>query len=622
LSLPRPPPCGTLPPVIPTVDKNVAPPPSALPDADACFAENIAALAAHQPEFARVLQSSAPPANAAPTRGRDGEPTYDWTDPSGGRVWLGRATTPGLRGTALVEAFQPGDGNVLLLGLGHGIEARLLVDRLARHQAIFVVELDPGLAALALRLHDFSSPIAEGRLVFCGGPDPWSSLEAYLIRHPGYLVPDRVLCMPWFDPATVADVSRRLNDLSAAAALRRNYSSVDITPSSVGAINAIRLALVTNLTDPAALRLAENLAAAAAELGWSCVRCTPESPRWMHPAAITAGLSKFAPDLTLVLGASPATLAYSLPTARTAIVCVHGLGLTREWIDAVPRGVQVIARSPEQRGQLAAAGIDDSRLLFWPPAARSPRADVLNRAEPSSAAPILVFCDALDATPEAAGLNLDSHRRLWAAAERLLRERADTYQDDDARRICDSAAKSLGMDLKSPEVIEGLTLRIRALLGPAVVRMACLKALLKADIDFHIVGGGRFTDDALAARQIGLWPPPGRESDALLRDHHFAVSIDTGDAIPDGWLDCAAASMALLIRRTGRPTVPKSFGGIEGVWPHISAFQSRDELVRLARQLRRTEASAPVPAATAAGLIQSSHLWKHRLLSLNESNGR
>ena len=607
--------------MIPVADSAAASLIPVAPEVDARYAENFAALTVHQPAFAGLLRSAAPPVNAVLTCGRDGEPTYAWTDPAGRRVWLGRATTPGLRGPALVEAFQPGEGNVLLLGLGHGIEARLLIDRLARHQAIFVVEPDTGQAALALRLHDFSAAVAEGRLVFCGGPDPWSELENHLVRHPGYLVPERVLCMPWFDPATVADISGRLNALSAAVARRRNDATVSIPASSTGSINSVRLALVTNLNDPAALRLAENLAAATAELGWSCVRCVPDSPRWMHPAAITAGLSKFAPDLTLVLGASPATLAFALPTGRTAIVCLHGLGLTREWIDAVPRGAQVIGRSPEQRGQLAAAGIEASRLVFWPPAARSPRGAAANRAAPLPAASILVFCDAIDASPEAAGLNLDSHRRLWAAAERLLRDRADAYHDDDARRICDAAARSLGMDLKSPEVIEGLTLRIRALLGPAVVRMACLKALLKADVDFHIVGGGRFADDALAARQIGPWPAPHHDAD-LLRDHQAALAIETGDAIPEGWLDCAAAGMTLLYRRAGRPSVPTAFGGIEGVWPHVSAFQSRDELVRLARKLRRAEPAAPVPTATAAGLIQSSHLWKHRLLSLNESDGR
>src|ERR1041384_3948039 len=67
---------------------------------------------------------------------------------------------------------------------------------------------------MALRVIDYSSEIASGRLILCVGPDAWNDLSAFLRVNEGYVAPDRVMNWPWFTPAETASISERLGRIA------------------------------------------------------------------------------------------------------------------------------------------------------------------------------------------------------------------------------------------------------------------------------------------------------------------------------------------------------------------------------------------------------------------------
>jgi len=569
---------------------------------------NLTALAGVDAAAAAFLRARQPVDGAVAATGRDGAATFTWRDTEGRLKWLGRSSMPTISAPAQIDAFQPGQGNSLIVDIGHGWEVAGLAARLARHQAVFVVVEHPAEALLGLRLHDFSDDIAAGRIVLCAGEDPWKHLTDTLTATPGILPPDRVLCRPWYDPSRVTELSRRLESLAKEVDGRRSGAGSEPRPPRPRDSD-FRLALVSNVPEAAVARLADSLEAAAAELGWACRRHTLSTPRWVDPRAIESDLREFQPDIGLSIGAPVGALAYALPDCPTAVICAHGWGLSEEWLGQIPATCAVVVRSPEQIGQLRAAGVSADRLVHWPPAARS----VPSEARIKSPDQVFMLCDGLDASPAAVGLNLDTHQKLWHEARSVIESQLDGYTDADAESVLRTAARRLNITLQSDEVIGGLTTRIRSVLAPATVREGVLSRLHAAGIDFQIFGAGRFTDPTIASRHRGPWPVP-RDSARLAAQCRAAVSIETGAHLPDGFLDCAVAGAALYQRAAAAKHDAVRFAGLDAVGAAINPYRSATGLQKLLE-------SSPVPIDTVAresarAFLASAHTWAHRLAAL------
>lgn len=588
---------------------NPAPPTIDAPAAATGHLEpNLLALAKIDPETASFLRRTPPIDGATAATGRDGSQTFTWRDADGRLHWLGRSSMPTISAPALLDAFQPGNGNCLFVDIGHGGEVARLAPRLCAHQAVFVVIEHPAEAVLALQLHDFSSDIEAGRIVLCAAEDPWARLTAFLSESPGYLTPDRVLCRPWYEQAYTTELSRRIEQLVHDVDALRSKSAAP-RPGRAGSTDGFRLAIVTNVLDPAIARLADSLEDAAESLGWSCRRHTLATPRWVNPHAIETDLHAFKPDMCLVIGAAVRALAYKLPDCPTAVICAHVHGLSQDWLGQIPPSVSIVARAPDQIGQLRDTGVNADRLIHWPPAARACAA----AAESGLATRVFVLCDGLGSTPEAVGLNLDTHQKLWHESRRLIEAQADAYTDADAESILRTAARRLSVTLQSEEVIAGLTLRIRTVLGPAVVREVVLSRLVTADVPIEIYGAGRFANESLAAIHRGPWPGP-RASATLAANCRAAVAIETAAAFPDGFLDCAAAGAALFQRAAVAKLDAARFAGIEAVGTGVRSFRSAGDLIKQVSQLTNSQAT-PGGHSTRAFLV-NTHTWAHRLEAL------
>ncbi len=165
------------------------------------FQRNLDALTQRDPALANRLSPLAAADAALPplVRTRDGHLNFRLPRPDGPPAWFGRSSIPGVRAEALLAQFHAGGGNVLLPGIGEGTEARLLTQRLARHQVVFIWESDIGILHLAIRLRDFAEPILAERLVFlvCPVSGLTPVLMDWVRSHPGRSCPTRLLMWPW-----------------------------------------------------------------------------------------------------------------------------------------------------------------------------------------------------------------------------------------------------------------------------------------------------------------------------------------------------------------------------------------------------------------------------------------
>jgi hypothetical protein len=575
---------------------------------------NIAALELFLPKSAERLREAKPPASVRAAAGRDGCPTFVWSGDAGHLCWLGRTSTPSISSPALVDAFQPGNRNVLLVGLGQGAEARLLLDQLARHQAVIVVEENAWAAALSLRLYDFSDDFRRRRLAIFVGSDAWNALQEFLLSSDGYLTPERVLSWPWFDAKAIAEASSRLLEINRRAAQHRTAAHNERRQSRIttGVPPRSRsIALLSNIPQASVRHLADRLSAGVESLNRPCVRFTLDDPTMVHPFAVERALFETSPDILILLDAAPGALQYQLPPAPSIVLCAHRQALADKWVCELPQAVKVSVPTATQRRQIIDLGLNESRALLLPPAALPG----LEQRERQGGRRILVLADGADISAEAVGLHLASHCQLWEASMAMVRENCDFYRDDQAAGILDSAERKLKIRLDSEEVRAGIVDRIRRILGPAVVREAYCMALAEADIDFDLLGHSWGGNPTLAKFHRGPWPEPPHMR-RILDGHGMVVSIEPSGCVRSAVLDALSARVAAAVRVHPSDGTGDGLSAVLDPEKHISRFQSRSELVTLAREFAQEPDDFHAQAAAAAAHILAGHTWTHRLQSI------
>lgn len=177
--------------------------------AAAILQSNLDALRAADPPLAeRLTDLDLSPFDPTFTRTRDGKSSFRLTRPGGQTEWLGRSSIPGVRAAALLEQFDPGQGNVLLPAFGEGTEVAELLKKLEAHRVVFVWEADLVTLRLAMALHDYATALRTGRLIIlqCPAPELTEALADWLVAHPDRQCPARILRWPWQSSAEVDQV--------------------------------------------------------------------------------------------------------------------------------------------------------------------------------------------------------------------------------------------------------------------------------------------------------------------------------------------------------------------------------------------------------------------------------
>ena len=574
---------------------------------------NLTATAQWCPRTAEVLRIARPPAEARPALGRDGSPTFCWRDRAGEVHWLGRTTMPAVRAGALIDAFQHGSRNALICGLQQGEEARLLLTRMARHQAVFVVDETAWAATLGLRLHDFAEDLRRGRLLVFSGERAWEELQAFLIEHPGYLPPERVLSWPWFDATAIASVTERLSAIGAAVAAHRGSRIAEARrlraadPAANLKEHGISVAVISNVPEPRVLRTAEEMRAAAGIRNVACRTFVLDGPSMVHPYAMEAAVWLARPSHEILLDIMPKSLPFDLPPGAVFAMVTHGQPLNSAWLNQLPATARLAVRTREQREQAVGQGVEPSRVIVLPPAATPGLTARL--ARPGRRA--VVVAEGADVSAGGVGLHLTSHCHLWEAAARLIEKRCDSYRDDEAENVLEAAERSLRIRIDSDTVRSGLLSRIRNVLGPVLVRRAYCTALADAHIDFDLYGGWQ-SDPILAKYDRGAWPQPGGVAEAL-DGRALMIVPDTSGRLRPELLDALAAGLPGLVRRHPLDTTPDGLAAVLEPETHVTRFDTRATMVNLVSTLLAGRGDFADRAARAAEHVARHHTWASRL---------
>ncbi|MFQ5502004.1 MAG: glycosyltransferase [Phycisphaerae bacterium] len=591
----------------------------------AVFDANLTALWAGLPDSAEVVAGARLPDSMKLVTGRDGATTFSWLDDAGSLHWLGRTSMPSISCPALLDSFDPGSGNVLLVGLGQGAELRLLLDRMAAHQAVMVVEPTAWAVAAALRLRDFSAAIQQRRLLIFTGKEPWGALSDFLKTHVGFLVPDRVLSWPWFDTEEIAHASERLSGVQTAIARDRTADAGQHDPiSGISEIPGVittqasgssesGLAILSSVTDTRAHRFARLLSHAAAAEGLPHCCCVLDQPACVHPAAQDRAVRSIEPKTIVLIDGLPESMSIPSPDVSMWIMCSHALPLSQDWLKRIPDSTWLGVRTEDQRQHAIGAGLSQSHVIVLPPAAVSPR-----RSSPAEETRIAVIGDLADTSASAVGLHLVSHCRLWTAAEGVLDGMVDTYQDEDAERVLEAAERKTRIRLTSDEVRRGIVERIRQTLGPSLVRRAYCEALADAGFAFDLYGTGWDRHPRLRACDRGPWPTVGDEA-AATDAHGLILSIETSGHVVSPFVDGLAAGLAGFTRRHPLDTTANGLAAILDPDTHVWRFDSRKDMVNCITKAMGEPDSFADRRARAAAYINEHHTWSCRLRKIINS---
>ncbi len=597
-----------------TDDRAAASPAPAILDA------NLAALQLLVPQSAERIRNSAPPPSVRATFGRDGRSTFNWVDEGGRLRWLGHTSMPSISSTALVDAFQDGGRNVLLVGFGQGAEARLLLDRLAPHQAVMIVEESAWSAGLALRLHDFREAFRGRRMPLFVGSSAWDELEQFLLEHDGYLTPERMLSWPWFDAKAISEASSRLLELGRRAARHRAGKLAAVRQPKSEAPNPAgrrTIALLSNVAQPPIRRLADLFSHAAENLGWAASRLVLDDPSTVHPLAAEEAIISSAPAAAILLETGPRSLQYELTSIPAAVVCIHRRALAVEWVKSLPETVTLAIPSHEQRRQALETGRSADRVLVLP-AAASPGLTARRFAEAGGR--VVVVADGADTSANAAGLHLASHRQLWDAATAIIEESCDAYTDEKAAEVLAASERRLKIRLDSEEVRAGLVDRIRQMLAPATVNRAYCLALIEAGVDFDLRGDGWTQDAVLSSYWRGPWPRPWQVGESL-EGAAVIVSLQTDGGVKPSLLDGLASGLAGMVRSHPSDDSADGLSSVLDLNEHVWRFGSRAELVKLVRGFLRRPGEFAGRAEAAARHVDAHHTWSRRLEFILQSCG-
>lgn len=582
----------------------------------AVFEANMAALRSALPLTARRISDSQPPEPLTLTTARDGSPTYAWTDRAGSRCWLGRTTMPAIRAEALVASFQHAGANALLYGIGQGETLRRLLLEMSAYQAVMVIEREPWILRAVLGLHDFAADIDRRRLTLFTGPEAWEDGRAFFLSEEGFLAPRRMLAWPWFDPETIALASDRLAAVQTAVAedraARRGASKPEKT-TVVDSQRRPRVAVIAHAPDVTLHGLAHRIESAAESLGVSFRRFVLDDPRWVHPAAIEKALREFAPSVLVLLDTVPDASPYALPAAPILILATHADRLSEALLGRLPHEALLAVRTQAQERNVIEYGLDPSRVVLLPPAA------MLHPShKPSSRGNRLcVWADEIDVSAKAAGLHLNSHRRLWQAARKIIQRKLDAYTDDDAEKVIAGALSALTMRLSSDEVRNGLIQRVRDRLGPGLVRRAYCMALARQGLAFSLYGRGWTEDETLAAHHQGASPPFAHDG-SVAPDYGAMIFLDTSGTLPERLLDAMASGLTCMVRRHPRDKTSEGIAAVLDADAHVVRFAARDACVQQASRFLTDPASFAERAESAAQHVLSAHTWDHRLEKIME----
>ena len=592
---------------------------------DSLLQRNLAALAAAQPEAAAMVESAVPP-QTVPATGRDGSPTFRIPDSAGRLRWFGQSSMPRISAAETLAGFQSPSGNVVLPGILTGLEPLLVLGKLPAQWGVFVIERDPRTVKLAMRIHDYSSSIRSGRLLFLLSDDLQSAMRGFFEANAGYLMPTTLVTVPQRTPAELAHFQRELEQAAAMVAAIQAQAVEHLLKrlsSRTGRerVGAPKLAVLSWDGRQTAMRQIERVRVALDKLHWAHVFCVPDSPRNGHFVAGLQSIERAEADVVLVVNHAPrAFLDAVSPHRRIAFWYPPGAGPVLQGTGD-PRGnAFAFVSTKSTRDRLISAGWDSRRVLSCPVAADATACSMMpdlreGIRRPSKAA---ILMDLPESSPEALQISLHSHIALWTALHARACAEMERIGDRTADLWLDRAQKESETTLSDARVREHFLGLIRSCLVPLGLAHQAARTAVAAGLHTEL-WGSNWPRVANAQEPRGSIPT----GQALFKAICHVDVVVLPDAAAD-WLEIALDALALgreVLCGTSLEQFSSEHLGLAAVGSSMHFYQTPADLLALLQQLRYDPPRSVARRQEARALIAREHTVANRLRAMLSTLG-
>lgn len=563
--------------------------------------KNLGALTAIAPRVAADVGAARVPAHWRSVAALDEGPTFRVERAGEPAAWLGGTAAPRTRALALVGNTNFAEQNVALPAAGSGAELQVLLDRLARHQAVFWFGAAEEVRAI-LTLADSSDAIQRRRLLVFTEPSFEEALAGLLTEHPGLLPPATIVNLPDVSLERIESVRRQCDAAARRVLALRAERMSELRTAAAERSDEIRLACAALGGDERGHAAAREAAAAGRRIGIAAEAFVLDSPLVAHPIALAEMFGRVRPTHVLRFDSDARTLPVRPADATVLRFCDSSLALPARGGSDRP-----LASSPRVRRALLEAGFRDADIgeLFW---ACAPPAAVTGEREPQA---IAIVGDLPDASAAGCGIEQATHRALWERLERLLTSRWGTEDVAKPANVLQLAERELGFRLEEPELRTRLVRLIEFVLTPAVV-LRRLYAAAAARFDDRLVAVGRGWGTA-ERRQVF-----SSVADAVCGGIRPAAALAT--VLPQGLsadlVSAAAAEWPILLHVPPREKLAHWLGGVLEGGRHVSEFSTERELQRSLDQVAGGEERFAAQARGARAHVSARHTWDERLRSL------
>jgi hypothetical protein len=589
-------------------------------ESDHLLQKNVTALRTVDAELADRLAAIALPADIVPTVGRDGSSTFKRRTPEGER-WLGHTSMPTVSGPALLGNFDPGEGNVVLVGIGQGVEARLLAEHLRPNQAVFVLERDPVQLALALRVHDLALPLEQGRLVMIVAEDLGDGLVRFLSDHEGYLPPERMLAWPWLDSAATDD-AKSIVQGSASEATRRRTAALTSMTDHLHKTHAHhrtlperpRTMVVCPHAQPEACRRTADVMTGLSALDWPAASWLGDTPRTGHPLTLARRINEVEPDMVILMDAVRGGVAKVLPPTIPVASWLTSLArFEPPVVEGIGPEDGVFAMTDRVRANLVEAGFDPSRVHWLGPCVVTMPSDTTMRDRPIEH-DVVAIADAPSLDPATYGLRLESHQSAWNGARGLIAEQAEGYTSEDVERTLRRAESATGVSFADESLRQEFCDHVNAVLGQALVRQAVFEAVLRAGVKLSIFGRGWQDHPTLAAAWKGAVSPEDRP--AVYASARIVLQVDVTGNVTTELLRAAASGAVVVARAHPSDQGPAGLAQLLRPDEELLSFKQHSELINHLKRLLSDPSAAGAIASRAREKVADQHTITHRLTDM------
>jgi len=471
---------------------------------------NLESLRSVDPDLADRIQTCPLPNDLQPAETFDGCDSFraDSLSDSG---WFAHTSMPAVREEALVDQFEHGGSNVLLPGSGHGYAIRELLERLGRHNTVYVWETRTIHLALLLRLYDFAADLATRRLALMLGDDLEKTLGDFFVNHPRMTPPAKMISWPWLSPnqvhqyfqhveAAVARIGQVRSDLLKNA--RAKVEAMTAEPTQ-----PLRVFVCSMAARPAMHQVALDLAWGFDRLGYRCQTLLMDQPEHGSALALADAIADFRPHRCASVGLARHDLTVRPPDAMpfASILGLPGMKLS-------PALVEHLHPGPRETFFAFGDNLDELRDKFpsvqiepLQPAVNEDTFRPLNEneIEPHRRADVLVFADVDSLDPAAFGVTQESHKTLCRHLQAAVEASPLAYRESEAENLLTRVSRHAGIELDDQDLFRAFADLLIRQIGPTASAVAVVRHLTRANLNVAILGSGwnKYPEFAPLARQ-------------------------------------------------------------------------------------------------------------------------